>query len=147
MGQPRADNGVRSCPAPSPWPRLEPREERGEATSRRTLSWAPSLGPVMILAGGGVEAKLRNDSSLLVAPFDRAEIERGLDRLKSARRMAGWRRAPPRDRVTLLEALDALARFTLDCGAEEVKINPILVCRDGAAGPLGMGWRKTPKNH
>lgn len=92
----------------------------------------PSVGPVMMIAGGGVEAELWNDSALVAAPFDRSEIARALDRLKVAQRLMGWRGRPAGDREALLDALEALAGFALAEGAEEVEVNPILVGSEGA---------------
>jgi acyl-CoA synthetase (NDP forming) len=92
----------------------------------------PSVGPVMMIAGGGVEAELWNDSTLLAAPFERAEIARALDRLKVSERLKGWRGRPAGDREALLDALEALAAFALAEGAEEIEVNPILVGRKGA---------------
>lgn len=105
----------------------------------------PSVGPVMMIAGGGVQAELWNDSTLVAAPFSRAEIARGLDRLKVAKLIAGWRGRPEGDREALLDALQALGRFALGEGAEEVEINPILV---GTRGVLAVdAVLKLPKRN
>ena len=87
----------------------------------------PSVGPVMMIAGGGDRAELWNDHALLAAPFTRAEIARALDRLRTAELIRGWRGRPAGDWEALLDALEALGRFALDTGAAEVEINPILV--------------------
>ncbi|MCP3969620.1 MAG: hypothetical protein GY717_04755, partial [Rhodobacteraceae bacterium] len=89
----------------------------------------PSVGAVMMIAGGGVEAELWNDSILLAAPFKRAEIGRDLERLKIARRLRGWRGAPGADIEALLGMLQALAEFAMREAVEEIEINPILVGR------------------
>ncbi|MCP4392423.1 MAG: hypothetical protein GY802_29295, partial [Gammaproteobacteria bacterium] len=91
----------------------------------------PSVGAVMMIAGGGVEAELWNDSILLAAPFKRAEIGRDLERLKIARRLRGWRGAPGADIEALLGMLQALAEFAMREAVEEIEINPILVGRQG----------------
>lgn len=97
-----------------------------------SVAYDPSVGPVLMIAGGGVEAELWNDSTLLAAPFVRSEIAQALDRLKVAERLKGWRGRPAGDREALLDMLEALARFAMTEGAEEIEINPILVGRDGA---------------
>ncbi len=97
-----------------------------------SVSFDPSVGPVMMIAGGGVEAELWNDSILLAAPFTRAEIARGLECLKITRRLHGWRGAPAADVDALLDMLQALGDFALREAVEEVEINPILVGRRGA---------------
>ncbi|MCP4392126.1 MAG: acetate--CoA ligase family protein, partial [Gammaproteobacteria bacterium] len=96
-----------------------------------SVSFDPSVGAVMMIAGGGVEAELWNDSILLAAPFTRAEIGRGLECLKIARRLRGWRGAPGADIEALLGMLQALAEFAMREAVEEIEINPILVGRQG----------------
>ncbi|MEL6768067.1 MAG: acetate--CoA ligase family protein [Pseudomonadota bacterium] len=96
-----------------------------------SVSHDPSVGPVMLIAGGGTEAELWGDSTLLAAPFTRREIARALDRLKTARLIEGWRGKPPGDREALLDALEALARCAEATGAREIEINPIIVGRQG----------------
>ena len=91
----------------------------------------PSVGLVMMIAGGGTEAELWNDSTLLAAPFNRAEIAHALARLKTWRRLQGWRGAPAANIEALLDALEALAAFTLREAVEEIEINPFLVGQDG----------------
>ena len=97
-----------------------------------SVSFDASVGAVMMIAGGGVEAELWGDQTLLAAPFDRAEIARALDRLRLAQRLAGWRGRPAADRAALLDLLEKLADFALTSGAQEVEINPILAGRTGA---------------
>ncbi len=97
-----------------------------------SVTFDASVGPVMMVAGGGVEAELWGDSTLLAAPFTRPEIARALDRLKVNARLKGWRGRPAGDRDALLSMLDRLAAFAQTAGAEEIEINPILVGRSGA---------------
>ncbi|MEM0949170.1 MAG: acetate--CoA ligase family protein [Pseudomonadota bacterium] len=97
-----------------------------------SVSVDPSVGPVMMIAGGGVEAELWNDRTLVAAPFDRAEIEQALSRLKVAHRLDGWRGRPAADRDALIDTLLALAAFGAGEGVSEVEINPIMVGQTGA---------------
>ncbi|MCL5777234.1 acetate--CoA ligase family protein [Limibaculum sp. FT325] len=98
-----------------------------------SVSIDPVIGPLMMIAGGGVEAELWGDTTLIAFPVTRPEVERALDRLKVAKRIAGWRGRPAGDRSALVEALMALARFAeAEAGRlAEVEINPILVGREG----------------
>ncbi len=97
-----------------------------------SVTYDPSVGPVMMLAGGGIEAELWGDSTLIAAPFDRVEIARALDRLKVNARLEGWRGRPAGDREALLTILGSLAQFAQTAGAEEIEVNPILVGQRGA---------------
>ncbi|MEO0818944.1 MAG: acetate--CoA ligase family protein [Pseudomonadota bacterium] len=93
----------------------------------------PAIGPVMMIAGGGVEAELWGDRALLAAPFDRAGIARCFESLRVAQRVAGWRGRPAGDREALLDALEAIARLAGPgpAAATEIEINPIMVGRQG----------------
>ncbi|MCH2167289.1 MAG: acetate--CoA ligase family protein [Oceanicola sp.] len=97
-----------------------------------SVSHDPSVGPVMLLAGGGVEAELWDDKTLLAAPFTRAEIRSALHRLKTAQRLRGWRGRPAGDEAALLDLLEALAQTALALGCAELEVNPILVSPHGA---------------
>ncbi len=97
-----------------------------------SVSFDLTVGPIMLVAGGGVEAEMWGDSTLLAAPFDRIEIAHALDRLKSNQRLKGWRGRPAADREALMDMLERLGNFALSSGAEEIEVNPILVGRSGA---------------
>ncbi|MDJ1006194.1 MAG: acetate--CoA ligase family protein [Paracoccaceae bacterium] len=97
-----------------------------------SIRFDPSVGPVMMIAGGGIEAELWNDSTLLAAPLNRAEIARALRRLKVSERLNGWRGRPAGDREALIGMLERLAAFALSRETAEVEINPIIVGREGA---------------
>ena len=98
-----------------------------------SVSHDPSVGLVLMIAGGGLEAELWNDSTLLAFPVTCAELERALDRLKVAQRIAGWRSRPAGDRTALVDALLALVGFVERQGGtvQEIEINPLLVGRRG----------------
>lgn len=96
-----------------------------------SLTRDPSVGPVMMIAGGGVQAELWNDSTFIAAPFSRAEIARGLDRLRTTRLIAGWRGGPVGDRDALLDALEAISFCAMSDGTVEIEVNPILVAEKG----------------
>ena len=93
----------------------------------------PGVGPMMLIAGGGVEAELWNDRALIAFPVTERTIDAALGKLRSSRRIDGYRGAPPGDRPGLVDALMALARFAEAHRdrLEEIEINPILVCRQG----------------
>ena len=97
-----------------------------------SVTFDAAIGPVMMIAGGGIEAELWNDSTLLAAPFARSEMARALERLKVNQRLKGWRGRPAGDREALLTLLERLADFAMTTGAEEIEINPILVGTHGA---------------
>ena len=97
-----------------------------------SVTFDPSVGHVMMISGGGTEAEIWNDTTLLAAPFKRIEIDRALSRLKIDARIKGWRGRPEGDRAALLTMLEHLAAFAVTRGVEEVEINPIVVRQHGA---------------
>lgn len=96
-----------------------------------SVSYDDPVGPLMMLAGGGIQAELWNDSVLLAAPFSREEIRRTLLSLKSARLLQGWRAKPAANIEALLDTLEAIADFALRHRVAELEINPILVGEHG----------------
>lgn len=93
-----------------------------------SVTWDASVGAVMMIAGGGVEAELWNDSVLVALPAGDDDISRALDRLKLSKKLAGWRGAPAGDRVGLIRALMALqALYAARAEIDMIEINPILV--------------------
>lgn len=91
----------------------------------------PVVGHVMMLGGGGVEAELWQDTTVLAAPFDRDELARALDRLKVARRLRGWRGRPGADCDALLDTLERLAGFAVAEAVRELEVNPLFAGVDG----------------
>jgi len=93
------------------------------------------VGAVLTLATGGTQAELLADSTVVVLPAPREEIERAFDRLHAATLVAGWRGAPPGDRVATLDAIEALAALALSIGPGlvELEVNPLLI------RPKGLG--------
>ncbi len=96
-----------------------------------SISHDEAVGPVMMIAGGGTQAELWNDSQMIAAPFTRDAIEQALDQLKTTRLLDGWRGQPAGDRVALLDALAALGRCVDQPNLLEMEINPIMVATDG----------------
>lgn len=132
IGKMRADMGRLAPHIPFTAVLVEAMAQNVVAEVMASVTVDPSVGPVMMIAGGGVEAELWNDSILLAAPFQRAEIARALDQLKVSARISGWRGRPAGDREALLDLLEHLARFAQASGAEEIEVNPILVGTSGA---------------
>lgn len=95
-----------------------------------SISQDEAVGPVMMIAGGGTQAELWNDSQMIAAPFTRDVIEQALDRLKTTRLLDGWRGQPGGDRKRLLDALEALGRCADNPALLELEINPIMVAAD-----------------
>ncbi len=110
---------------------LEAMAEKPVVEVLASISLDPAVGPVMMIAGGGVQAELWNDSQLIAAPFTRFTIAQALSRLKIARLLDGWRGQPAADRHALLDALLNLAHCAERHGLQQVEINPLFVGQRG----------------
>ncbi len=90
------------------------------------------FGLALIIGAGGVLTELLDDSTTLILPTDRFEIERAISGLKIFRLIEGYR-GKRGDGAAVLEAIEAVADFALDQfdRIEELDINPLLVLPPG----------------
>ncbi len=87
------------------------------------------VGPMVMLAAGGVLAEIHRDRSLRLAPVDLAEAKAMIGEVAALKALAGYRGRPPGDLDALAQALVALSRLALDEGptVAEAEINPLIV--------------------
>jgi acyl-CoA synthetase (NDP forming) len=98
------------------------------------LARDPALGPLIVVAAGGVLVELLADHAVALPPVDRAAAHRLLGRVRAARLLDGVRGAPPADRDAVADAIAALSTLALDLGdtLDALDINP-LICAPGGA--------------
>ena len=95
------------------------------------------LGPVLLVGAGGVATEIFKDTSIRVLsptqPFDVADAEAMLRRLKSWPLLNGFRGRPGADWRALTQAMVAFARLGRALGDRllEAEINPIIVRPEG----------------
>ena len=94
----------------------------------------PVYGPMLTIGAGGVMAELLADTATLLLPSGKAEIAQALASLKVAKLLNGWRGKPPADTAAAIDAIVAIARFagTNAETLEELDVNPLIVCEEGA---------------
>ena len=92
----------------------------------------PAHGLVLTLAAGGILTELLGDSVSFVLPVTGAEIRDGLQRLRYARVLNGYRGAPPVDIDALAEAVLSVQSFAMATPVAEIEINPLLCGADFA---------------
>lgn len=94
----------------------------------------PQFGLALVIGAGGILTELLEDSSTLLLPTSRTEIERALDGLKISRLINGYR-GMQGDRDSAIRAIEAVAAFadTHATKIEELDVNPLLVL------PAGQG--------
>jgi hypothetical protein len=95
----------------------------------------PQFGQVLVLGAGGVLTELLADSVTLLPPWTRDSIVAGLDRLKAAPLLKGYRGRPAGDIAALVDSILGVARYASANLAElvEIDVNPVIV------RPLGLG--------
>ncbi|MCO6390135.1 CoA-binding protein [Aliihoeflea aestuarii] len=94
----------------------------------------PVFGPVMTIGTGGVLVELLADSATLFLPSGRAEIEAALRSLKLFPLLDGYRGRQRADLDAALDAIAGIGGFALAHAGklDELDINPLIVCADGA---------------
>jgi acyl-CoA synthetase (NDP forming)/GNAT superfamily N-acetyltransferase len=92
----------------------------------------PAFGPLIVVGAGGVEAELRGDRVLLVAPVSRTAVRRAVESLRIAPLFHGFRGRPEL-------SLDAVVEFVHRIGLlaattpemQQLDLNPVLVGTEG----------------
>jgi acetyl-CoA synthetase len=95
----------------------------------------PQFGQVLVLGAGGVLTELLADSVTLLPPWTRDSISAGLDRLRAAPLLKGYRGKPVGDIAALVDSILGVARYASANLAElvEIDVNPVIV------RPVGLG--------
>ena len=93
----------------------------------------PVLGPVVLVGDGGKYVEAMPDLQVLLAPFDTAQVEGALRRLRIAPLLDGVRGEPGLDVAAFCRAVVAVGALMLDdaAGITQLDINPVIV---GARG-------------
>lgn len=93
----------------------------------------PQVGPIVVLAAGGIYTELYRDSTMRLAPVELDGAREMIAELKSARILDGFRGGPKGDLAALAEAIVAVSNLALAEGAlvEEAEINPLFVLPEG----------------
>lgn len=88
----------------------------------------PAHGMVLTLAAGGVLTEVMQDSTSLLLPVRKTDVEQALNKLKVAKLLDGFRGKPPASRPAIVAAVMALQDYVMDHHAElgEVEINPLM---------------------
>jgi acyl-CoA synthetase (NDP forming) len=93
----------------------------------------PDVGPLVMLAAGGILAEIHRDRSLRLAPVDLAEAQAMIGEVAGMKALAGYRGRPPGDLDAVARALMALSQLALrnDVAVLEAEVNPLIVRRKG----------------
>ncbi len=85
------------------------------------------VGPLIMLAAGGVLAEIERDRSLRLAPVDLATAREMIGQVRSLIALSGYRGKPRGDLEALACAIVALSQLAHDASIAEAEINPLIV--------------------
>ncbi len=93
------------------------------------------VGPLILVAAGGVFTEIYRDRSLRLAPVDLATARAMIEEVRGLAPLAGYRGLPAGDLAALARAIVALSQLTVADGPAvlEAEINPLIV------RPAGLG--------
>jgi acetate---CoA ligase (ADP-forming) len=89
------------------------------------------VGPLIMVAAGGVLAEIERDRSLRLAPIDMAAAQEMVAQLRSLPVLCGYRGRRKGDLGALARALVALSQLAHDDSILEAEANPLLVLPEG----------------
>ena len=89
----------------------------------------PVFGPVVLVGDGGKYVEAMPDAQVLLPPFDAAQVERALRRLRIAPLLDGVRGEPPLDVAAFCASVVAIGRLMSDdaAGITQIDVNPVIV--------------------
>jgi acyl-CoA synthetase (NDP forming) len=91
----------------------------------------PALGPLVMVAAGGVATDVWNDRVFLVPPISEADVTRAVRSLRIWPLMDGFRGSEPVDVQALVDLVVAVGRVAVDVPElAELDLNPVLVGTD-----------------
>jgi acyl-CoA synthetase (NDP forming) len=89
------------------------------------------VGPLVLLAAGGVLAEIARDRVLRLAPVDVATAQEMIGELRALIALFGYRGKPKGDLSALAQAIAALSQLAHDPAIAEAEINPLIVQEQG----------------
>jgi succinyl-CoA synthetase beta subunit len=87
----------------------------------------PDVGPLIMVAIGGIFTEIYRDRSLRLAPVDLATAHEMIAQLRGLATLKGFRGKPAGDLDALVHAIVALSRLAEDPAVLEAEINPLIV--------------------
>ncbi|MCK6066136.1 MULTISPECIES: acetate--CoA ligase family protein [Microbacterium] len=93
----------------------------------------PAVGPIVLLAAGGVLAELYQDRTLRLAPVQLDVAREMVQEITALRALSGYRSLPEGDLEGLAEAVVAVSRLGIvsDGAVQEAEANPVMVMTKG----------------
>ena len=89
------------------------------------------VGPIVMLAAGGLLTEIQRDRALRLAPIDLVEARAMIGEVRGLQALAGYRGRPAGDLDALAQAIVKLSRLADEVTVIEAEINPLIVCSKG----------------
>jgi acyl-CoA synthetase (NDP forming) len=90
----------------------------------------PTFGKHIIIGAGGIFVELLKDSSVLILPVSREDIQQALSKLKVYKLLQGYRDDSKGDLEAVIDAVLAVIELIKVNDVEELDINPLLVLKE-----------------
>ncbi len=97
----------------------------------------PDVGPLIMIAAGGIYTEIYRDRSLRLAPVDVDTAAEMIAEVRGLVPLTGYRGKPAGDLAALAEAIAALSQLAADPAVLEAEINPLIV-RPRGGGVLAV---------
>jgi acetate---CoA ligase (ADP-forming) len=91
----------------------------------------PDVGPLVMVAAGGIYTEIYRDRSLRLAPIDTDMAREMIAEVRGLKLLAGYRGKPVGDIAALAQAIAALSRLAAKPAVLEAEVNPLIVRRQG----------------
>jgi succinyl-CoA synthetase beta subunit len=91
----------------------------------------PDVGPLVMVAAGGVYTEIYRDRSLRLAPVDADMAHEMIAEVRGLKLLAGYRGKPAGDIAALAQTVAALSRLAGDPAVLEAEVNPLIVRPQG----------------
>lgn len=91
----------------------------------------PEVGPVVVLAAGGIFTEIYRDTVMRLAPVDLATAHEMIRALKATQILAGARGRPEGDLDALAAAVVSVSELATEADIIEAEINPLIVLPKG----------------
>ena len=91
----------------------------------------PDIGPLVLVATGGIYTEIYRDRSLRLAPVDADTAHEMIAELQGLRLLTGYRGKPAGDIAAMAQAVAALSRLAAEPAVIEAEVNPLVVRAQG----------------
>lgn len=91
----------------------------------------PQVGPIILLAAGGIMTEIYRDRSVRLAPVDHGTAREMIAEVCALRALEGYRGKPRGDMEVLAAAIAALSRLAERGDVTECEINPLMILGEG----------------